>query len=226
MSTFPRSSKVSVSPVVRGAMCLFAVCMLALGSQVKAAPVTPAGFNDDTGVSYFTPGDVVLGIELLDAIDPLSEFGFYYQGSPTNLIPIFDGADVGPGQLAGIDFVGGSVQDIDSGGPATIFNALGGDIGFYLTIDNALTIYSDPTLNVLLGGTDLFFAFQNASIPLQYALFFEGDLGNGILEDISFNLVSPLTASVIPLPPTVYLMGSLIPILMFMSRRRRKALGS
>jgi hypothetical protein len=138
-------------------------------------------------------------------------------------VPIFDGADVGPGQLALIDFNAGFVADADSGGPPDPFALLADDIGFYYTIAGALTLYSDPSLNAVpLTGIDLFYSFQNIANPLQWALIFEGDLGNGALENLSLNILNPLTVSAVPLPPTVYLMGSLIPILMFMSRRRRK----
>jgi hypothetical protein len=100
---------------------------------------------------------------------------------------------------------------------------LADDIGFYLTIAGVLTLHSDPALNSgVLAGVDLFYAFPQTANPLLWALVFEGDLGNGGLENISLSILGPLTPSAVPLPPTVYLMGSLVPILMFMSRRRRK----
>lgn len=206
------------------ALLLVTGFLIATMNVASAVPVTPAGFLDDAGDSYFATDAAGIAIEVLDLADPASEFGFFFQSDPSTLIPIFDGTDIGPGQLAAIDFFGGSVVDLDGDGPTTFFAGSTDNIGFYLTIASALTLYSDPSLNTLLGGIDLFYAFEDATNPLLWALVFEADTGTGALQDISLNLVTPISA--VPLPPTVYLMGSLIPILMFMSRRRKKAIGS
>jgi hypothetical protein len=214
----------------RIALGLLAILLIAASNLAHAVPVAPPGYGGDTGDSYFVPGSTTVAIEFLDAVEAvtLSEFGFYYRSTPGTLVPIFDAADLGAGQSAQINFGTGEVADLDTpADPVTTFAVLADDVGFYLTISGALTLHSDPALNVgVLGGADLFYAFPQIANPLIWALVFEGDLGNGGLENISLSILGPLTPSAVPLPPTVYLMGSLIPILMFMSRRRRKLAAS
>ena len=200
--------------------------LLALPDLARAASVTPYGFNPDVGDAYFVPGDVVFSVEQLDSLHPNSEFGFFYQSTPGTLVALFDSLDgcCGP-QAVQINFLTAQILDLDGDGPTTSFTVLPDNIGFYLTIGtglNVLTLYSDPALNTALGGEDLFFAFEHSVNPLQWALYFQADLnGDGPpLNDISLNIVFPISS--VPLPPTLYLMGSMLPILLFISRRRRK----
>ena len=148
----------------------------------------------------------------------------------TTLTPLFDSIDdPGNNNIAFIDFdigvvngtLSGAVFDVDKGAVLgeTVFDASTDDVGFYLTVGGFSTLYSDPTLNL---GLDLFSAFQHIVDPGQWLLVFEGVDASGALTPISSNIISQPPA-VVPLPPTVYLMGSLLPILMFMSRRRKRA---
>jgi hypothetical protein len=213
-----------VSPRALLLLLLVGGLFFAAINDARAASITPFGFLPDAGDAYFVPGDTVFVVEQLDSLWPNSEFGFFYESSPATLVAIFDSLDGCCGQAAAIDFLAAEILDIDTPA-ATPFTVLPGNIGFYLTIGGALTLYSDPALNTSLGGTDLFFAFESMDNPLQWALYFQADLnGSGPpLDDISLSIVFPLsTISAVPLPPTVYLMGSLLPILMFISRRRRK----
>ena len=202
---------------------LLAAIMLAIPNPGRADRLPPFGFHPDAGDRYFVPSDRVYAVEQLDSLDPNSEFGFFYQGNPATLIPLIDGLDGCCGQAVEIDFLSGLILDIDTPAePPTAFSVMPDNIGFYLTIGGALTLYSDPALNTAVGGADLFHAFESIANPMQWALYFQADRnGDGPpLDDIALDIVFPIAS--VPLPPTVYMVGSLLPILLVISRRRRK----
>lgn len=114
--------------------------------------------NDIGGSGLFSPGNVSVGIEILD-LGPLltgsqasvfpangfggAEFGFYFANDPTTRVTIFDSLDQnpdpgGPGsvaQVALIDFLTGEVRDEDAGVQQSAFAAGSSyPIGFYLTL--------------------------------------------------------------------------------------------
>ncbi len=225
MSALPVSNPGTVIPTARviPALLLLAAFILFLPNPGSAAREPPTGFHPDAGDSYFVPGDTVYVVEQLDSLDPNSEFGFFYQGNPATLIPLIDGLDGCCGQVAEIDFIGGQVLDFDTPAePPGTFSVMLDNIGFYLTIGGALPLYSDPALNASLGGTDLLHAFESMTNPMQWALYFQADLnGDGPpLDDIALDIVFPMSS--VPLPPTLYMMANLLPLLLLISRRRRK----
>ncbi|MDH3469491.1 MAG: hypothetical protein OES26_27005 [Gammaproteobacteria bacterium] len=186
----------------------------------NAAPLPPPpDYNADTGSNYFVPNDTVIGIELLDVLEPLTTFGFYFQGDSGTLIPIFDGADSGGDQVAAIDFINGIVIDIDVN-PSVAeagFITSANDIGFFLSIGST-NIFSDPALN---GGLDLFSAFQSQEDGSLWWMIFEGVNPDGSLAPINMNLVAGISA--VPLPPALLLFGSVLPLLAFMRKRKSAA---
>ena len=112
-----------------------------------ANPLPAVLLDDLDGTGYFdTTGVASVAIEVFDLGDTISEFGFYEQGSPGTLIPIFEAADLS-GEAAIVDFAGGFVIDFEMGLIQNMFAAPTSPIGFYFSIPNQDTLFSDPTLN-------------------------------------------------------------------------------
>ncbi len=140
---------------------------LLLSSRTFAIPFPspdPAVFGPDLdGDGYFSQDvNQMVFIEALDIAD--FEFGFFFEGSPTMLNPIFDSGDSGTDPIALIDFAGGFVYDIDDDEIQSLFTPSLADFGYYISFGGGPAIFSDPLLN---GGLDVFAAFPllDPSVP-------------------------------------------------------------
>ena len=144
-----------------------AVASVALfATSASAVPVgSPAplpGFDPDAGWELFTPNNGVAVFEVSDVMGPasISEFSFYYASDPGTLVTIFAADDQLASGQGVIDFVGGTVFDIDSSTVQSVFTPSAGPIGFAFSFDTdpsgpggETVIFSQATLNP--GGTDL-----------------------------------------------------------------------
>lgn len=195
---------------------LAALTGLALAAPAFAIPSTPAGYMDDAGDELFVPASNVVGVELFDLFGAFSEFGFYFADDPGTLISIFDaGDDLGlSSATAFIDFDNGFVFDVDAGVIQDLFTTSGAAIGFWLTV-GSLTIHSEAALNA--AGTDLGFAFQSMSDPMDWLIGFDG-FGGGTIALEFFSGLSSVTVSE---PATVALIGFGM-LAMGLARRRRR----
>ena len=211
----------SSSRVTRGSsvwdLIFTAVFLFAAAGTANAVPT---GYNPDTGLSYFSPSDEVLGFELFDALEPNSSFGFFFQGDTSSAVTIFDSTDPNTGigsQVAYIDFVQGMLWDVDSGSttPETFFVPQAQDIGFYMTVGSA-TIYSDPLLN---GGYDLFSAFSSMTENGKWLMQFDSIYPDGSIQPINLTLISGVN---VPEPSMIALMSLGVPLMLVASRRRRR----
>jgi hypothetical protein len=113
--------------------------------------------------------------------------------------------------VAVIDFENGRVVDADAyldGGVLkadSLFDAGTSRIGFYLTIADSsgaeFTVYTQPTLNTLVGGADVFASFPGSRSSGQYLLGAEISTPLGVLP-LRADLLSGLSRSsaVSPMP--------------------------
>lgn len=226
MSIHSQTNIVGIGTALRrSCMLLLVYLFIGMTSTAFATPLPSLlpGFKDDVGTDYFIPNDFSVGVELIDPLEPLTSFGFFFMGNPGSTISIFDSGDLSGGvaasQVALIDFVNGIVYDMDiSPGtptPELTFAPTLADIGFYLVLGGT-TIYSDPALN---GGIDLFSAWQNEVDPTLWGLAFEGIGADGSKTLINVSLVGGITSAP---EPSVMLLVALGGILMLVSSRRRR----
>lgn len=223
------TTRIHVVLLVAASLCF------GMTAPAQAVPFPPPpGYLADAEDSLFIPSDLAVGVELIDALQPNTAFGFYFAsnsgslGDPGTLIPIFDATDIGnqdianPNQVAIIDFIFGFVADVDEGAAAgtdpvveATFSPSSGNIGFYLSI-GSVNIFSDPLEN---GGLDLFSALQNEVDPSLWWLVFDGVNADGTTSPISLNLIAGI--SPVPVPAALLLFGSALPLMLFARRRRR-----
>lgn len=181
-----------------------ASCLTMFAATASAIPFPnpdPGSLLDDlNGSGYFTPGNTgSLSIELFDLGDSVASFGFFNEGTPGNLIPIFESGDLA-GESAIIDFSVGYVFDAEDNLIQSLFPATS-TIGFYLDFAGFI-LYSDPTLN--LGGLDIMGAYPSISEDFTSLLFFDGPADDPQRALLSWHVISDVTA--VPLPGTALLM--------------------
>jgi hypothetical protein len=193
-----------VGKKVAAACCLFAVASTASALPFpNPDPVTSFADLDDNG--YFTPGNAgSLSFELFDLADTVASFGFFGQGTPGTLIPIFEASDL-TNEAAIIDFTAGYIFDVEDDAVQSFFTPVS-SVGFYLDFAGSI-LYSDPTLNV--GGVDLMGAFPsigNLYLGRQYMslLFFDGPADDPRRSLLSWHVVSDVSA--VPVPASWLLM--------------------
>lgn len=150
------------------------VAAIGVASQASAVAIGAAstvnGYGANTGIERFTAGDQVLSMELKDTYGgEHSSFGIYYQKD--ELITLFGADDKGAGQSVMVDFVGGSVMDIDQN-TFDSFDAREGDFGFYFKKGTYMT-YSESALNKGNEHPTSIGTYQSESDPLKYLITFE-----------------------------------------------------
>ena len=156
---------------------------------------------DDNG--YFAAGSLgSLSLEVFDLIDSFASFGFFAQGTPGTLIPIFEAGD-STGEFAIIDFAAGYVFDSEDNAIQSTFAPVS-TLGFYLDFAGSI-LYSDPTLN--LGGADLMGAFPSISDDYLSLLFFDGTAENPQRTLLSWSVISDVTAVPVPASPLLVVVG-------------------
>ena len=175
----------------------------------------PGDLEDDIeGSGLFQHGNQAFSIEYFDFSDippitsaPGSEFGFYYAGASDILIPIFGVDDTTPtpitnNQQARVDFIQGTVVDLDSGGSESFTALADTPIGFYLTLPAIpVTLFSQAILNT--GGQDFSGAFPFIVNPNAIAIAF-GTQSTGFL---SLHSIQPLTPVPLPGAAGLWLLG-------------------
>ena len=101
-----------IGSALRTGRALILTC-LAIGvvGTANAGPIPPPGFAPDTGASYFSPDDEVLGFELFDLLEPATTVGFFFSSDPGTKISLFDSGDpsLAGSQVSYIDFIQGMV---------------------------------------------------------------------------------------------------------------------
>jgi hypothetical protein len=214
-------------------------------------PAPFAGFGADDGTELFIPNEQILAIEVRDLTDWIpgytSTLGFYSASDPATLIPVFGGSDglTSGRQVAVIDFENGRVIDADASLDSGVleihspFGAGRNSIGFYLTIVDPFgaefTLYTEPTLNTLVGGADLFASFPGDPASGQYLLGAEIPTRMGLVPvrlDLLRGLspsaaLSPVSTAVSPMPEpaseALFVAGLLVVGIAIGSRKRSAA---
>ncbi len=186
--------------------------LLAAAGTASAAPLAPPpDFEPDTGANLFESTGTVIAVEIFDAFDGipnLTEVGFYFEGDSGNRNVLFDSGDLAF-QGAEVDFGAGTITDTDSM-EVTNFTPSTGAFGFYVTIAAAITLFSEETLNPLLGvppTNDFFTAWQSSSNPDLIGIAFEGVDENGLLTPIYIGNVFNIAEAKVPEPGTHLLLG-------------------
>lgn len=211
----------------------FTVVALLLAGASGGASATPFSIPtvlsgavgpDTDGSGYFATNQSSLAFELYDFVGsvlPLgTQFGFYFRGTPTTLIPIFDVLDQGPPlQSALVDFSTGVVLDLNT--PAavqSVFAPSAAPIGFFIQIaaPTPVQLFSDPTLNP--GGTDVFGAFPFLTTADTFATVFFG--APQPAPGLQVSLVSNLRP--VPSPSTLLLVPSALALAAWSRKRRRE----
>lgn len=148
-------------------------------------PDTLSFYGDNKGETFFTstPTFTVETFDLFNTTGVGAEFGFYFVGSPSTLIPIFDSNDV-LGSAA-IDFAGGLVIDIEDQFPQSLFFGSDEPVGFYLRAEG-VTVYTESSLNT--GGIDVAATFPSILDPSLYMIGFEIPIA-GSLTTVAYELV-------------------------------------
>jgi hypothetical protein len=171
-------------------------------------PSPVAGFDADDGTELWLPNEAVVAVEGLDFFggfpaDFASTFGFYRSSDPSTLITIFgsddqdtSGAGSDP-QLATIDFLNGEVIDVDDLVVESVFAPAMEPIGFFLNIldlttSDELTLHTQPTLNLSIGGADAFGSFRNTTDPDVYLLGAEFDAASLLLRVDLVDGINPI----------------------------------
>lgn len=121
--------------------------VLAAANFAGAVPIEPApdsDFASNSWIERFNANGLVFAVELQDSPGAeFGSFGIYYDTA--SRITLFGADDIGAGQAAMVDLVGGSVMDVDSIS-FDFFSPQTGDFGFYFET-NEQTIYSESHLN-------------------------------------------------------------------------------
>lgn len=195
------------------------------GMALSIPPPFPGLAPDTNGSGLFQPAfRQTLNVEVFDILDGTpppfgSEFGFYFAGNPTSLIPIFEADDLSSntgfviGEQAVIDFVAGWVYDAekDPNDPNSFDRftpqARGADIGFYWRQTdpdpndpnvNGLTLFTQAALNP--NGVDAASEFRYLSDPMTWAIVFGIPLPMGSASLLGIQVVDGLVPSPIPIP--------------------------
>jgi len=204
------------------ASALATLCLVTVASNASALPFAnpdPVNLSNDVdGTGYFDTGVIgTLAFELFDLADGSSIFGFYEEGAPGTLIPIFDAADA-TGQVALVDFTNGFVFDQEEASIQNVFTAPTSSIGFYLAAFGTV-FYSDPTLN--FAGLDLMGAFQTISGDFLNILFYDNQ-ADGPANLLSWHVISDVTpATTVPVPASTLLVLAGLGALASRRRARR-----
>ena len=134
-----------------------AIIFLFVGS-VFAAPIDYgpsfiAGYGNDDLREVFTPPETGEVFQLVDyfAGAPIIVFGFYEVANPSNAGILFGTEDQGGSHQASIDFITGTVEDVDAGVIESTFTPFAGDMGYFIQID---------------GGTPLFPRRHSMAVPI------------------------------------------------------------
>ncbi len=128
------------------------------------------GFDTDSGVERFKADGLVFAVELMDSPGgSFGEFGIYYDRDTR--ITLFGADDMGAGQAAMVDLVGGSVMDVDSL-TYDFFDARSGSFGFYFEDDGVVT-YSENHLNAGDGPPTSIGTYESLYSPLEYLITLE-----------------------------------------------------
>ncbi len=130
------------------AATLFAL-IVSIAPQAIAAPIGAdaplAGYHTNSGIERFEATGQVFAIELRDSPGgEFGEFGIYYDTD--SHITLFGADDMGSGQAAMVDLLGGSVMDVDSA-TYDFFDVRTGDFGFYFS-KNGEYVHTEASLNV------------------------------------------------------------------------------
>lgn len=197
------------------------MCLVMAASNASALPFpnpNPAGLADDVdGSGYFDTGVLgSLAFELFDLADGSATFGFYDEGSPGTLIPIFESGDA-TGEAAIVDFTNGFVFDNEDAAIQSVFTPTS-SVGFYLALFGTV-LYSDPTLN--LGGADLMGSFVSTTDDFLSILFYDGQ-ADGQPNLLSWHVISDLTPSTGTVPAPASLLLVLVGLGALASRRARR----
>ena len=166
-------------------------------------PLPALLLEDIDGDGYYQAGGIgEVALEIFDAAEGASEFGFYEQGNAGTLISIFDTADA-VGNAAIINFAAGFVFDFELAAAQSLFTTPTNPIGFYLKLPN-LTLYSDPTLNP--AGLD-FLAAHPAIAGTSFDLLFRS-AGTQAVGPVlfSWHRITGITGVPVPTPSSIALM--------------------
>jgi len=173
----------------------------------------PSLYGNDTEGAFVFPSSITdmrvnKGVDLSNAG---SSFGFYFPGpaSPT-LIEIFGADDSGPppDQLATIDFVAGTVTDLDVTTIQANFAPTSnpGAIGFwYMASSTGTPLFTDPGQNVTSGGEDFAGIFPSLSDPFALVVTFEDPLDPNVAIFSANVITGAVPARSVPAPVTVVL---------------------
>ena len=184
-----------------------ACSLMLVASTAAATPYPnpdPGSLLDDLDDSgYFSTGSIgSLSLELFDLGDSVASFGFFSQGAPGTLIPIFEAGDL-TSEAAIIDFSIGYVFDNEDSVIQSLFAATP-TVGFYLDFAGFL-LYSDPTLNI--GGIDIMGAFPSVNGEFLSLLFFDGPADDPQRTLLSWHVISDVSAVPVPAPWLLMMAG-------------------
>ncbi|MDP6978868.1 MAG: PEP-CTERM sorting domain-containing protein [Myxococcota bacterium] len=155
------------------AATLFAL-IVSVAPQAIAAPIGAEapmpGYHTNSGVERFESTGWVFAIELKDSPGgEFGEFGIYYDTDTR--ITLFGADDMGSGQAAKVDLVGGSVMDVDSA-TDDFFDARNGDFGFYFAKNDEF-VYTETHLNAHLKIPLALGTYESMRSPDQFLITLE-----------------------------------------------------